>query len=61
LDIAVAAVKAGAHDFIEKPFDADTVVDRVREAVQAHRARGTSSERVLKERRFAGAETWTTR
>ncbi|HEX2136306.1 MAG TPA: response regulator [Microvirga sp.] len=36
---AVAAIKAGAHDFIEKPFDADAVVYRVREAVRAYRER----------------------
>lgn len=35
IPMAVEAVKLGAHDFIEKPFDADTVVTRVREALAA--------------------------
>jgi FixJ family two-component response regulator len=33
--MAVEAIKNGALDFIEKPFDASTVVTRVREAVDA--------------------------
>lgn len=33
IPMAVAAVKAGAFDFIEKPFDAETVVTRVREGI----------------------------
>ena len=32
IPMAVHAIKQGAHDFIEKPFDADLVVARVREA-----------------------------
>jgi two-component system response regulator FixJ len=32
---AVQAIKHGAFDFIEKPFDAETVVDRVKEAIDA--------------------------
>jgi len=35
---AVAAIKAGAHDFVEKPFDV-AIVERVGKAVQAFRAR----------------------
>jgi len=35
IPMAVDAVKNGALDFIEKPFDADTVVTRVREAIEA--------------------------
>lgn len=35
IPMAVTAIKFGAFDFIEKPFDADTVVDRVREALAA--------------------------
>ena len=31
---AVSAIKLGAFDFIEKPFDADTVVTRVSDALQ---------------------------
>ncbi|MEM6712456.1 MAG: response regulator [Pseudomonadota bacterium] len=33
IPMAVSAVKAGAFDFIEKPFDAETVVSRVREGI----------------------------
>ncbi|XHC42169.1 response regulator [Ahrensia marina] len=33
IPMAVAAVKSGAFDFIEKPFDAETVVARVREGI----------------------------
>ena len=32
--MAVAAIKAGAHDFIEKPFDGEAVIERVRDAVR---------------------------
>ena len=35
IPMAVDAIKNGALDFIEKPFDATTVVTRVREAVEA--------------------------
>lgn len=35
IPMAVNAIKFGAFDFIEKPFDADTVVQRVREAIEA--------------------------
>ena len=33
IDMAVAAIKAGAHDFIEKPFDEMRLVESVRAAV----------------------------
>ena len=35
IPMAVSAIKFGAFDFIEKPFDADTVVERVRDALSA--------------------------
>ena len=35
IPMAVEAIKNGAFDFIEKPFDAETVVNRVREAIEA--------------------------
>lgn len=35
IPMAVEAIKNGALDFIEKPFDAETIVERVREAVDA--------------------------
>lgn len=34
---AVAAIKAGAYDFVEKPFDAPRLVARVREAIGRRR------------------------
>ena len=37
IPMAVEAVKNGAFDFIEKPFDADTVLGRVHEAIEATR------------------------
>lgn len=37
--MAVSAIKNGAFDFIEKPFQAAAVVDRVREAVRGWQAR----------------------
>lgn len=46
IPMAVEAIKNGAFDFIEKPFNAETVVNRVREAIeaiarkQAHPGRG---------------------
>jgi two-component system, LuxR family, response regulator FixJ len=40
---AVDAVKSGALDFIEKPFDADTVVTRVAEAIAATERRNAGS------------------
>ena len=41
IPMAVEAIKNGAFDFIEKPFDARTVVTRVREAVEAWSRRAT--------------------
>lgn len=35
IPMAVEAIKSGALDFIEKPFNAETVVSRVREAIEA--------------------------
>jgi two-component system response regulator FixJ len=35
IPMAVSAIKLGAIDFIEKPFDAETVVTRVRDAIAA--------------------------
>lgn len=44
IPMAVEAIKNGALDFIEKPFDADTVVTRVREAIAAFKRRGENGE-----------------
>jgi FixJ family two-component response regulator len=39
IPMAVQAIKDGAFDFIEKPFDADVIVERVREAIAAFERR----------------------
>jgi two-component system response regulator FixJ len=44
IPMAVGAVKAGAFDFIEKPFDAETVVARVREGIEAVKRHMTAQE-----------------
>jgi|SRR6476660_803189 two-component system response regulator FixJ len=45
IPMAVEAIKNGAFDFLEKPFDATTVTTRVREAAEAwgRRANGVES------------------
>jgi FixJ family two-component response regulator len=43
IPMAVEAIRHGALDFIEKPFDARTVVARVREAVEAWSQRGKAN------------------
>lgn len=40
IPMAVEAIRNGAFDFIEKPFDADTVVARVREGIEAQQNKG---------------------
>jgi two-component system response regulator FixJ len=40
---AVEAIRSGAFDFVEKPFDADTLIVRVREAIAAFARRGTTA------------------
>jgi two-component system response regulator FixJ len=49
IPMAVDAIKNGALDFIEKPFDADTVVGRVREAIEAwaRRAAGEGQSDIM--------------
>ena len=44
IPMAVDAIRAGAFDFIEKPFDANTVVTRVREATAAYATRKTGAD-----------------
>ena len=45
--MAVGAIKQGAFDFIEKPFDADTVVERVGEAIAKFDSRRDRSDTAL--------------
>ena len=61
IPMAVEAIKSGALDFIEKPFDAATVVTRVREAVEAwaRRAERAGAETLTKT--FPGLELLTLR
>jgi FixJ family two-component response regulator len=57
--MAVDAIRHGALDFIEKPFDAVTVVARVREAVVAWERRAENGSAVVRE--FPGCEQLTAR
>jgi FixJ family two-component response regulator len=41
IPMAVTAIKYGAFDFIEKPFDADQIIRRVQEALDAQARRST--------------------
>lgn len=59
IPMAVEAIKQGAHDFIEKPFDMETVVGRIRDAIAASR-RDRTAER-NEPARFPGAEDLTPR
>ena len=62
IPMAVEAIKCGALDFIEKPFDADAVLMRVREAVEAwRRRRSNGGEAELVPSQFAGRELLTRR
>jgi FixJ family two-component response regulator len=61
IPMAVNAIKAGAHDFIEKPFEADQVINRVREAIEARAKRAADGDGSKLGRRFAGADLLTPR
>lgn len=58
---AVEAIKQGALDFLEKPFDADTVVVRVCEAIQAWIGRAKNGGSNIGASRFPGCELLTPR
>ncbi|MCZ7657469.1 MAG: response regulator [Xanthobacteraceae bacterium] len=62
IPMAVEAIKHGALDFIEKPFDADTVVTRVREAVEAWARRASDGKTSdLLSKQFPGHDQLTPR
>ncbi|XYK82009.1 MAG: response regulator transcription factor [Labrenzia sp.] len=42
IPLAVEAIRNGAHDFIEKPFSAEAVLERVREGINAMKQRQSS-------------------
>ncbi|WP_068088279.1 response regulator transcription factor [Polycladidibacter stylochi] len=56
IPMAVEAIKSGAYDFIEKPFDVDSIIARVREAVASVHSSNASGLAV-----FPGSETLTPR
>ncbi|HEY4773418.1 MAG TPA: response regulator [Xanthobacteraceae bacterium] len=60
IPMAVEAIKHGALDFIEKPFDPDAVVTRVAEAIRVAGGRD-GRERPLLPVRFPGRERLTPR
>ena len=60
IPMAVEAIKSGALDFIEKPFDATTVVTRVREAIEAWARRAERGGDVIS-KTFPGLELLTSR
>lgn len=57
IPMAVEAIRNGAFDFVEKPFSAETVLDRVKEAIAAMKQR-QPAEAALS---FQGAEMLTRR
>ena len=61
IPMAVEAIKNGALDFIEKPFDAATVVTRVREAVEAWSRRASATAATSCRSAFPGHDLLTSR
>lgn len=54
IPIAVSAMREGAADFVEKPFETDHLLQRVRQAIERHhRLRKTEEERQLVLRHLA--------
>jgi two-component system, LuxR family, response regulator FixJ len=59
IPMAVQAIKNGAFDFIEKPFDAETVLARVKEAIAAAERRANNGDGIGEV--FPGSELLTPR
>jgi len=57
IPMAVEAIRNGAFDFIEKPFSAETVLERVKESIAINRARTADVEAPT----FQGADLLTRR
>lgn len=56
--LAVRAMKAGAVDFIEKPFNGDLMIDSVKRAIAAgHQVRDQTSQREIAEKSIATLST----
>lgn len=56
IPMAVNAIKSGAYDFIEKPFDGNQILDRVGDAIESFRSKGDGENL-----EFEGSETLTPR
>jgi FixJ family two-component response regulator len=62
IPMAVEALKNGALDFIEKPFDSETVLSRVQDAIDAwERRRNSVGTSKIRASRFPGRELLTQR
>lgn len=61
LAMAVTAMRGGAADFIEKPFEGDVIVERLRRAVERHANRVTAAVQRADPRVQAAFETLTPR
>lgn len=59
IPMAVRAIKQGAFDFFEKPFDADQVIDRVREAMGSRQDRDDAAAGLAAD--FPGSDRLTPR
>lgn len=53
IPMAVQAIKSGAADFVEKPFDADVLVEKVRQCIAGRKKTGAGTAEAL---RFPGVE-----
>jgi two-component system response regulator FixJ len=61
IPMAVEAIKNGALDFIQKPFDATTLVTQVREAVEAWGRRAKNGGGDILNKQFPGHDLLTSR
>ena len=61
IPIAVEAIKNGALDFIEKPFNPDLLVDRILAAIEARQARYASTDALAAKAGFPGSDLLTQR